>query len=61
MWPLSSRMGGGKALVAGPLKKKIFFAAFLTIYTNVVSFDADLIIKSDAVILRLLLVILRLL
>ena len=27
MWPLSSR-GGGKALVAGPLRKELFFAAF---------------------------------
>ena len=31
LWPLSSRGGGGgKALVAGPLKKYRFFAASLT-------------------------------
>ena len=30
MWSLSSRGGGGKALVAELLKKKHFFAAFLT-------------------------------
>ena len=30
MWPLSSKGGGGKALVAGPLKKRaLFFAASL--------------------------------
>ena len=34
MWPLSSRGGGGgKAVVAGPLKKGLyFFAASLSVY-----------------------------
>ena len=32
MWPLSSRGGGSKASVAGPLKKN-FFAASLKLYT----------------------------
>ena len=31
MWPLSSRRGGGKALVAVPLKKNFYFFAALRI------------------------------
>ena len=45
MWPLSSREGGGKALVAGPLKKELYYfasslsnALFASKYQSILTF-----------------------